>query len=325
MVKEGSKPDPYAILSVGKSSQETTTLEKTLDPVFEETMHFLVRNPLTDTLLVRLMDRKTNVELGSFKQPLDAVYGRPEMTMRQQNFTLNTKSETKVNMSMSIKILKLGANPTGESYSMEEDHELDPENEGEGRSQSQGRSSSERDPLTSEPDGGLLKGQAQEVRSESASLEKSASSSSFPEERRPLLRTQESTTSVSSDPGGPEMRVRLTLRYSQTTQTLVVVVHSVANLPIEGKDGELPDPYVKLYILPERNKKQKTEARKDQTNPLYDERFEFPVIDLRGHTLEITVCDKKVFRSSPKIGDALISLDELQGGQALTKWWNLVP
>ncbi len=110
--------------------------------------------------------------------------------------------------------------------------------------------------------------------------------------------------------------------FSQTTHQLIVVIHSVANLPIERE--ELPDPYVKLYVLPERNKKHKTEAQKDQCNPLYDERFEFPIIDLRGKTLEVTVCDKKYIRSSPKMGEVLVALDDFNTGNSVTNWYPLI-
>lgn len=83
-------------------------MEKTTDPVFEETLHFLVRNPLTDTLLVKLMDRKTSLELGAMKKPLDLVFGRPGMSLEKQNFTLNTRTEAKVVLDMSIRVLKHG-------------------------------------------------------------------------------------------------------------------------------------------------------------------------------------------------------------------------
>lgn len=93
---------------MGKVQHESATLEKTTDPVFEETLHFLVRNPLTDTLLIKLMDRKTSLELGAMKQPLDLVFGRQGMMIEKQNFTLNTRSEAKVVLDMQLRILKHG-------------------------------------------------------------------------------------------------------------------------------------------------------------------------------------------------------------------------
>lgn len=297
-----------------------------MDPVFEETMHFLVRNPLTDTLLVKIMDKKTNTELGSFKQCLDAVYGRPEMKMRKQNFTLNTKSEAKVNMSMSIQVLKLGAAALGEKLSMEED-ETDDELQQQPRP---GSSSSEATTANVERSNSNISSSDQNNKtminddvSEGSGYSGGESRESFirKDEGKPLLAASRSLDKPEDDKG---MKVRLTIRYSQTSQQLVVVVHSVTNVPIETS-GELPDPYVKLYVLPERNKKHKTEAQKDNCNPLYDERFEFPIIDLRGKTLEVTVCDKKFIRSSPKFGDVLIPLEEFQLGTAVTNWYPLTP
>jgi len=123
-LREGvSKPDPYAILSIGKAQQETTVMEKTADPVFEQTFCFLVSNPLTDTLLVRLMDKKSGCELAVFRQPLEAVFTRPEMRMPKQNFTLNTKEETKLKMSMEFKVLKVGGEPAKENLSMDPEPE----------------------------------------------------------------------------------------------------------------------------------------------------------------------------------------------------------
>jgi Ca2+-dependent lipid-binding protein len=100
------------------------------------------------------------------------------------------------------------------------------------------------------------------------------------------------------------------------------VVHSLSHLPIEKE--ELPDPYVKLYVLPEKSKKHKTEAQKDQTDPTYDERFDFPLLDLRGKTLWIQVCDKKFIRRSSHLGQAFVPLDDFQTGNAITSWYPLV-
>ena len=81
-----------------------------------------------------------------------------------------------------------------------------------------------------------------------------------------------------------------------------------SNLPIE-EDGELPDPYVKLYLLPDRSKdsKRKTDVIKDSCSPQYDERFEYaiPSNELTKRTLEVTVVNKKgllFMKRSPKMG-----------------------
>ena len=58
----------------------------------------------------------------------------------------------------------------------------------------------------------------------------------------------------------------------------MVTIHQAVELP--GSDlPDPPDPYVKMYLLPERKSKtkRKTEVVKDSTNPTYDERFEYDI------------------------------------------------
>ncbi|KAK7067803.1 Extended synaptotagmin-3, partial [Halocaridina rubra] len=73
-------------------------------------------------------------------------------------------------------------------------------------------------------------------------------------------------------------------------------VEATWGLPKE-EDGELPDPYVKLYLLPDRSKdsKRKTDVIKDDCNPKFDERFEYAVSpnELTQRTLEVSVINKK--------------------------------
>lgn len=72
--------------------------------------------------------------------------------------------------------------------------------------------------------------------------------------------------------------------------------------------SNIPDPYVKLYLLPGRSKetKRKTIMVKDSCNPVYDATFEYIIstADLNGSELEVTVATQKGFLSggSPVIG-----------------------
>jgi len=328
-VREGSKPTPYVILSVGKVQYESSEKDKTSDPVYEETFHFLVRNPLTDTLLVKVVDKKTGADLGALKQSLDLVYHRPEMKMEKQNFGLNTKSEAKIALKMDIAVLKLGP---AKGHGDDEDdavasgsgvHPVEPAGSssgGGGGSVSRVHSSTVPEPTPSngnERPSSLVIEAGSTAGDEVIGLEVGEPESIRREESAPLLSSAPKTDEPT------DMKVRLTIRYSQNTHQLVVVVHSVSNLPIEKE--ELPDPYVKLYVLPDKTKKHKTEAKKDNCNPLYDERFEFPVIDLRGKTLHVQVCDKKYIRSSPRLGEVYVALDDFQLGNVVTSWYPLTP
>jgi len=303
MVKDSHKPDPYALISIGKQQQESVTLEKTTDPVYEETFYFLVHNPLTDTLLLKMMDRKSGIELGALKQSLDILFSRPKMTLEKQNLSLNNlRSETKATLDMKIQILKSGAWTEEDEENSEKDKEKDAE-----------IAVSKQETGTDDENQKLLPGK-KDVREESLEEEKVDASST----------SGLSTVPSAAGAGDAEnvMKIRLTIRYSPQQQSLVVVVHTVENLPIEKE--ELPDPYVKLYVLPEKTKKHKTEAQKDQVNPTYDERFDFPLLDLHGKTLHVQVCDKKFIRRSPNIAQAFIPLDDFSLGNAITNWYVLV-
>lgn len=104
-------------------------------------------------------------------------------------------------------------------------------------------------------------------------------------------------------------KVQLTIRYSNARSSLVVIVHRASNLPMEDEYEE-PDPYIKLYLLPDRKEssKKKTRSYKDERNPVYDETFEFDVTpnEIHHRTLEVSVCSKKkafqIISKTPVLG-----------------------
>ncbi|KAF0312661.1 Double C2-like domain-containing protein beta [Amphibalanus amphitrite] len=105
-------------------------------------------------------------------------------------------------------------------------------------------------------------------------------------------------------------RIELTLRYSHMKDALEVTVHRVANLPVQGDD--IPDPYVKTYLLPDKSEsnKRKTEKFKDECNPVYEETFEYKgkQSDVGSRTLEVQVVSKKTFGWNPVLGMKHINL-----------------
>lgn len=72
--------------------------------------------------------------------------------------------------------------------------------------------------------------------------------------------------------------------------------------------SNVPDPYVKLYLLPGRSKetKRKTITIKDNCNPVYEATFEYIIskAELNNTELEVTVATQKGFSigGSPIIG-----------------------
>jgi len=102
-------------------------------------------------------------------------------------------------------------------------------------------------------------------------------------------------------------RIQLSIIYSAQRQKLDVTIHKIMHIPLRDPSN-IPDPYVKLYLLPGRSKdsKRKTSIVKDNCNPTYDASFEWLIsmAELRHTDLEVTVCTQKGFLSSgsPIIG-----------------------
>lgn len=102
-------------------------------------------------------------------------------------------------------------------------------------------------------------------------------------------------------------RIQLSVHFVAARQKLFVTVHKIMNIPLKDPSN-IPDPYVKLYLLPGRSKesKRKTLVIKDNCNPVYDANFEYLIslAELMQSELEVTVCTQKGFLAagSPIIG-----------------------
>ncbi|CAG0925691.1 unnamed protein product [Notodromas monacha] len=101
-------------------------------------------------------------------------------------------------------------------------------------------------------------------------------------------------------------------------------------------ENELPDPYAKVSILPDRvATKQKTTHVKDDRNPVFDISFEFNVgkAELCARTLEVIILSKKgkvakLFRKSPVLGHIRVPLGQLETAvdhKMIAEWFDLLP
>ncbi|KAK1328958.1 hypothetical protein QTO34_011128 [Cnephaeus nilssonii] len=71
-------------------------------------------------------------------------------------------------------------------------------------------------------------------------------------------------------------KINFTLRYDYETETLIVRILKAFDLPAKDFCGS-SDPYVKIYLLPDRKCKQQTRVHRKTLNPTFDESFHFPV------------------------------------------------
>ena len=114
----------------------------------------------------------------------------------------------------------------------------------------------------------------------------------------------------------------------QFQNELTVIVYEAKGLP-GGDLPDPPDPYVKLYLLPERSKKskRKTDFIKDTVTPVFNETFEYeiPALKIPSHQLEVSVVDRKgVFSRGSTMGRCVIDLDQVTSKEINQKWFDLI-
>ncbi|XP_059693632.1 synaptotagmin-3 [Haemorhous mexicanus] len=112
-------------------------------------------------------------------------------------------------------------------------------------------------------------------------------------------------------PGGaaspPCGRLQVSLRYSYGSQQLLVRVLRARDLPAKDSNG-FSDPYVKIYLLPDRKKKFQTKVLRRTLNPEWDETFSFgvPFAELPARRLHFSVYDFDRFSRHDLIGQVVL-------------------
>lgn len=102
-------------------------------------------------------------------------------------------------------------------------------------------------------------------------------------------------------------KLSFSLRYDYEEQALVVRILKALDLPAKDFTGT-SDPYVKIYLLPERKKKFQTRVHRKNLNPMFDESFCFPVVydELCNRKLHFSVYDFDRFTSHDMIGEVVV-------------------
>ncbi|XP_033100524.1 synaptotagmin-10-like [Anneissia japonica] len=104
-------------------------------------------------------------------------------------------------------------------------------------------------------------------------------------------------------------KMEVSLKYDQPTECLTVNIIKATGLPAKDFSGT-SDPYVKIYLYPDRKKFQ-TKVHRKTCNPIFHETFEFNVAyaDLSEKSLKFTIYDFDRFSRHDLIGE--ISVDDL--------------
>ncbi|XP_008545774.1 synaptotagmin-10 isoform X1 [Microplitis demolitor] len=128
-----------------------------------------------------------------------------------------------------------------------------------------------------------------------------------PELYKKDLTRQESTESSSTVEMEIAGKLHFALRYDKEIEGLVVKVLQARGLPIKDVTGS-SDPYVKIYLLPDRKRKYQTKVHRKNLNPVFNETFLFSVSyeELRERYLQFSVYDFDRFSRHDLIGQVVL-------------------
>ncbi|CAI5442970.1 unnamed protein product [Caenorhabditis angaria] len=121
-------------------------------------------------------------------------------------------------------------------------------------------------------------------------------------------------------------RIQYKLDYDFQQGQLTVTVIQAEELPGMDMSGT-SDPYVKLYLLPEKKKKVETKVHRKTLNPVFNETFIFKVAfnEITSKTLVFAIYDFDRFSKHDQIGQVLIPLGKIDLGQVIEKWEDIAP
>jgi len=121
-------------------------------------------------------------------------------------------------------------------------------------------------------------------------------------------------------------RIQYKLDYDFQQGQLSVTVIQAENLPGMDMSGT-SDPYVKLYLLPEKKKKVETKVHRKTLNPVFNETFIFkvPFNEIAAKTLVFSIYDFDRFSKHDQIGQVLLPLGKLDLGQVVEEWKDIAP
>ncbi|OCT83811.1 synaptotagmin-9 isoform X1 [Xenopus laevis] len=102
-------------------------------------------------------------------------------------------------------------------------------------------------------------------------------------------------------------KLNFIIKYDCDLEKLIVKIHKAVNLPAKDFSGT-SDPYVKIYLLPDRKTKHQTKVHRKTLNPVFDEVFLFPIPynDLPTRKLHFSVYDFDRFSRHDVIGQIIV-------------------
>ncbi|MBN3315624.1 SYT1 protein, partial [Atractosteus spatula] len=119
-------------------------------------------------------------------------------------------------------------------------------------------------------------------------------------------------------------RLQYSLDYDFQNGQLIVGILQAEDL--QAMDiGGTSDPYVKVYLMPDKKKKFETKVHRKTLSPVFNETFHFkvPYAELGGKTLMMAVYDFDRFSKHDAIGDVKVPMSSVDLGHLIEEWREL--
>ncbi|XP_048463429.1 synaptotagmin-A [Rhincodon typus] len=119
-------------------------------------------------------------------------------------------------------------------------------------------------------------------------------------------------------------KLQFSLDYDFQNNQLIVGIIQAAELPALDMGGT-SDPYVKVFLLPDKKKKYETKVHRKTLNPVFNESFIFkiPYSELGGKTLVMAVYDFDRFSKHDVIGEVKVPMNTVDFGHVTEEWRDL--
>ncbi|XP_043466044.1 synaptotagmin 1-like isoform X2 [Leptopilina heterotoma] len=120
-------------------------------------------------------------------------------------------------------------------------------------------------------------------------------------------------------------KLQYKLEYDFNSNSLSVTVMQAEELPALDMGGT-SDPYVKVYLLPDKKKKFETKVHRKTLNPVFNETFTFkgvPYADAMNKTLVFAIFDFDRFSKHDQIGEVKVPLCQIDLAQTIEEWREL--
>lgn len=289
------EPSPFVSLEIGNRIEKTDPRHASTNPKWEQTFLFLVTDPEVQELTVEVLDSGNNdKKLGDRKIKLSTLLSSTDMAVARPFSLKNAKSECSIRLTVILRILSVSKPVANDND--EEDDDITDEVIAASNPASPVPQSSDESQMVADADVVVV-----------PAMSDTAVGNSPDKPDATGLRFR----GLALQRDGRFGQVKLTLRYSGQRQRLIIVIHQCTGL-IPCDSDNLADPYVRLYLLPDRSSasKRKTQTKKNDLNPIYDETFEWVLTkaEASSRTLEVMVKNSVSLFSKQRINMGVLHL-----------------